>query len=209
MTTSVGATPNIPEAVKKSATINSSIKVATPDIILFDDATLPESIITDLLFEQIGGQEIITIARHDLVNGQNISYNLIGNTSIIQQLYNPQNMFKLSGSIKEFFENFGIRFGIHVPENGTGPAPYYVGAEDSHGVTGFPVLDAYDDTVDDSFGTFAEAQEYIDATYPTRDIVYSDPETGNIVVDVTNMKINERVDVELQISGTLEDDTIY
>jgi hypothetical protein len=205
----ISAIPNTPEKRVSSAVIDSSIKIATPDLIAIDEESLPIELITDLLFEQVGGQEIINIARNDIINGQNISYNLIGNTSIIQRLYNTSNMFKLSGTIQEFFENFGIRFAIHVPESGTAPPPYYVGEEDSNGVTGFPVLDAYDDTVDSSFDTFAEAQEYINETYPIRSIVYSDPLTGNIVVDVTNMEINERVDVEVQTRGNLEDDTIY
>jgi len=207
--TGISAIPDTPEKRISSAVIDSSIKIATPDLIAIDEESLPLELITDLLFEQIGGQEIINIARNDIINGQNISYNLIGNTSIIQRLYNTSNMFRLSGTIQEFFENFGIRFAIHVPENGTAPAPYYVGEENSNGVTGFPVLDAYDDTVDASFDSFSEAQQYINETYPTRNIVYSDPLTGNIVVDVTNMEINERVDVEVQTRGNLEDDTIY
>jgi len=70
-------------------------------------------------------------------------------------------------------------------------------------------LGSYDDSVDGCFVTFAEAQKYIDETYLVRNIVYSDPLTGNIVVDVTRMEINERVDVEVQSRGILEDDTIY
>jgi hypothetical protein len=207
--TGISAIPNIPEKRISSAVIDSSVRIATPDLIQTGEEPFPIELITNLLFEQVGGQEIINIARNDIINGQSISYSLIGRIDTVQKLYNTSNMFKLSGTIKEFFANFAIRFSVHVPESGTGPSPYYVGEENSNGCSGFPVLGSYDDSVDGCFVTFAEAQKYIDETYLVRNIVYSDPLTGNIVVDVTRMEINERVDVEVQSRGILEDDTIY
>ena len=207
--TGISAIPNIPEKRISSAVIDSSVRIATPDLIQTGEEPFPIELITNLLFEQVGGQEIINIARNDIVNGQRISYRLIGNTITIQSLYNPRNIFQVTGTSEELFKNFAIGFSVHVPESGTGPSPYYVGEENSNGCSGFPVLGSYDDSVDGCFVTFAEAQKYIDETYLVRNIVYSDPLTGNIVVDVTRMEINERVDVEVQSRGILEDDTIY
>jgi hypothetical protein len=76
---------------------------------------------TDLLFEEIGGKEIISIARNDIVNGQEISYNLIGNLNGLERRYNSKNIFSLPDTIEKYFSNFSIRFEIHVPEEGTGP----------------------------------------------------------------------------------------
>jgi hypothetical protein len=202
-------TPDVPEVVVDSATRKPAVKPATPDLILFDDALIPIDFITDLLFEQIGGKEIITIARNDIINGQNISYNLISNSSNLAQTYNPNNIFKVPGTSAEFFENFSIKFEQHVPENGTGPSTLYVGPEDSFGCSGFPVLNRRTDAVVGCFDTFNEAQSFINQSTPFRPIVYSEPETGNLIIDVVNLKRNDRVEIEILSAGNLENDTIY
>jgi hypothetical protein len=111
------ATPYVPEAIKNSALLRPSVKPASPDLILFDDAAIPLEFITDLLFEQVGGKEIINIVRNDILNGQNISYNLIKNSSELAQTYSPNNIFRVPGTMAEFFENFSIKFGLYVLEN--------------------------------------------------------------------------------------------
>lgn len=80
--------PDVPEYRSVSA-IYKGTKSATPDLILFDDTTLPIDIMTDLLFENIGGQEIINISRNDIINGQNIRYQLISNSTLLSQEYSP------------------------------------------------------------------------------------------------------------------------
>lgn len=111
------ATPYAPEAIKNSALLRPAVKPASPDLILFDDAAIPLEFITDLLFEQVGGKEIINIVRNDILNGQNISYNLIKNSSELAQTYSPNNIFRVPGTMTEFFENFSIKFGLYVLEN--------------------------------------------------------------------------------------------
>ncbi len=111
------ATPYVPEATKNSALLRPSVKPASPDLILFDDAAIPLEFITDLLFEQVGGKEIINIVRNDILNGQSISYNLIKNSSELAQTYSPNNIFRVPGTMAEFFENFSIKFGLYVLEN--------------------------------------------------------------------------------------------
>lgn len=188
----------------------SGIKPATPDLIFFEDSTLPVDLMTDLIFEQVGGQEIINVSRNDLLNGQRKGYTLISNTDRINKEYNSKNLIRISGTIQEKFDNFAIKLGPKVPEQGTGPALYYVGAENSFGCSGFPALNRYDDTVAGCYDSYSEAQEAIDTLLsPFRPTVYSDPNTGNIVVDVTKMRTNELVDIEIFIDGTIENDTIY
>jgi hypothetical protein len=72
-------TPNMPDKEKSPfALIDSAVKPATPDLILFNDAEIPIEIVTELLFEDIGSIEILNIARSDTINGREISYGLIG-----------------------------------------------------------------------------------------------------------------------------------
>lgn len=201
--------PDVPEYRSVNA-IYRGTKSATPDLIIFDDTTLPVDIMTDLLFENLGGQEIITVSRNDLINGKNVNYQLIANAGLLDQEYSPRNIFRVPGTLNEYFDNFAIRLSTHIPNNGTGPALFYVGEEDSNGCAGFPVLNRYDDTVIGCYDTLRKAQRAIDKDLaPFRDTVYSNTEDGSVVVDVTAMKTNEKVEIEVLTTDNLEGDTIY
>jgi hypothetical protein len=101
----------------------AAVKIATKDIIILNDTPLSSSpdIIADLAFEEIGGQEIINIARNDLVNGQNILYQPIANMNKIAMQYNSYNLSALQGTSYAFFKNFPIDIESHIPEVGNGP----------------------------------------------------------------------------------------
>lgn len=201
--------PDVPQ-YRRPDDVYRGVESATPDLILFDDDSLPVDIMTELLFENVGGQELISIVRNDIINGQDIRYNIIANLGLLNQEYNPRNIFRISGTLNDFFENFAISFSERVPENGTGPAEFYVGEEGTNGCTGFPVLNRYDDTLIQCFDSLVAAQGAISKDLaPYRDIVYSNPESGDLVVDVINMRNNERVEIEVLSSSNLENDTIY
>lgn len=116
----VTALPNIP--VPLSSVTNYS-KAAGKDIILLDEATVPIDNMANLLFEDIGGQEIIGISRHDTVNGQNLEYTPIKNLSGILSQYNPQNIIPTPDTSEAYFRNFPIRLSAYLVEypDGTGP----------------------------------------------------------------------------------------
>jgi hypothetical protein len=96
------------------------VKTATPDIVLFDDSALPIEVMTDLIFENIGGQELISITRSDIVNGQKILYQPIKNLSSIQQQYNPNNILGLQQTSDRFFAGFSIKLEDKIPGIGNG-----------------------------------------------------------------------------------------
>lgn len=96
------------------------VKTAPIDTVLFDDSAVPIEIMTDLIFEDIGGQEIISIVRNDTVNGQNISYQPIKNISLIQQQYNPNNIIALQNTSDKYFNNFYIKLDKKIPIVGNG-----------------------------------------------------------------------------------------
>lgn len=171
MADDLNATPDIPDIqATQSGSSNQAIKIATPDIILFNEDAIPVEVMADLLFEEIGGQEIISIARNDIVNGQDISYSLIGNLNGLERRYNSKNIFSLPDTIEKYFSNFSIRFETHVPEKGTGPGDARVYIEQS--------------------GTSTVGR-------------------GDLIIDVVNMEVNERVDIEVLRSGIPLSDTIY
>jgi hypothetical protein len=120
---SVKPTPITPSVI--SAAIVSPppppVKTATPDIILFDDESTPIDTMADLIFENIGGIELINITRSDIVNGQKISYQPIKNLSSMQQRYNPNNILGLQQTADKYFSGFSIKLDDKIPNEGSGP----------------------------------------------------------------------------------------
>ena len=102
------------------------VKTAPIDTVLFDDEGTSIEVMTDLIFENIGGHELINIARNDIVNGQQVSYQPIKNLSSIQQQYNPNNIVSLQSTSDRYFANFSIKLENKIPQPGTGPSGAHV-----------------------------------------------------------------------------------
>jgi hypothetical protein len=115
-------TPNTPQNFNQMIPLNNVnlVKTATPDIVLFDDESLSIDLMSDLIFENIGGQELINISRSDTINGQDISYQLIKNAKSLQQLYNSNNIIGLQKTLDKYFLGFSILLDNKIPENGSG-----------------------------------------------------------------------------------------
>lgn len=105
-----------------SGIVSDGIKSATPDLIQFndDDIVSNAELITDLLFENIGGQELLTISRHDTVNGQQVKYQPIRNLESLQQDYNSLNIIRMQGTYDQTFTNFAINLAERIPTVGNG-----------------------------------------------------------------------------------------
>ncbi len=132
---SISATPLTPSTIGlavSSSNINP-VLTAPIDTILFNDDSVPIEIMSDLIFENIGGQELINIARNDTVNGQTILYQPIKNLTAVQQQYNPNNILSLNATSDKYFQNFSIKFDEKVPAEGTGPGGAHVYIDPSTG----------------------------------------------------------------------------
>ena len=150
----------------------SAVRIATPDLILNYDELMPIDIMTDLLFEDIGGHELATISRHDLVNGQKVVYAPIKNLTDLYLQYNPNNILRLQSS-DSFFKSLSISILDYLPECGTG---YDL-------VAGVKV--------------------------PTCKSIYIDPLTGDLVINLINIKDGMQAEVQTLLSGGIFDGTIY
>ena len=104
--TSMPATAAIPKPAKTSTV--GSVKIATPDLLIFGEQVVAIEIMTDLIFEDIGGFELATISRHDLVNGQTVVYAPIKNLTDLYLQYNPNNVIAVGSSLDTFFSRFAI-----------------------------------------------------------------------------------------------------
>jgi len=119
----VAATPAVPEiapAMRMFSVETAPVKTAPIDTVLFDDEAVPVEVMADLIFENIGGQELLSITRSDIVNGQKISYQPIKNLSAIQQQYNPNNILGLQQTSDKYFAGFSIKLEDKIPNEGNG-----------------------------------------------------------------------------------------
>lgn len=133
------------------------VKVATPEIILFDDETLPIETLTDILFEDIGGQELLSMSRHDIVSGNYIPNQLIKNLTSLNQEFSSKRLLSLQNTSDKYFSNFGIKLENKIP---------FVG----NGLNGENI--------------------YLD-------------ESQNVIIELVNLDIDEQVEVQLSIGGTM------
>ena len=93
------------------------VKYAESSDVLIDKTDLPIDLILKLTLEKIGGIELISLVRHDTVNGQNIVYRPIKNVSQLAISYNPQNMVQVPDTAESFFKNFTIKLENHIPQD--------------------------------------------------------------------------------------------
>jgi hypothetical protein len=103
------------------STANASTKAATPSLIALNNPTLDEERMVELVFENIGGQELINISRNDIINGEDVIYSPIKNLKDIYIQYNPNNIIRLEGTSDTYFKNFPIKLELKLPNSGTGP----------------------------------------------------------------------------------------
>lgn len=125
--------PSISHLFDKSTEGAEDVKVATPEIMVSMEEDVPVELMTDLIFENIGGQELINIARTDIVNGQNVIYQPIKNLTSLYFKYNPQNILALQNTSEEYFKKFPIKLSSKIPNCGNGPDCKYVYLDPSTG----------------------------------------------------------------------------
>ena len=117
------STPNTPQVIysKTNSSQNESlVKIADPQYILVNDDQVSIDIMTDLIFEDIGGQEIINIDRNDTVFGSNIIYDPINNNNKITQAYNSYRIAPINQTSYEYFKSFPISLNSKIPNVGNG-----------------------------------------------------------------------------------------
>jgi hypothetical protein len=110
-----------------------AVKVATPSLLALSNEPLDINSMVELIFQDIGGQELINISRSDAINGQDIVYSIIKNLKNMMLDYNSNNIIKLQGTSDTYFKNFSIKLEQKLPQKGTGPNEEIVYIEESTG----------------------------------------------------------------------------
>lgn len=94
-----------------------SPSVKVPDLYDIERGTdaIPEAIMEYLLFEQIGGQELLLSTRSDMLNGTNPSYSIVSNLVDLNFQYSPSNIISLPNSLPDIFKRYNIVLENYVP----------------------------------------------------------------------------------------------
>jgi hypothetical protein len=102
----------------KNIGVAGSPNVRIPDLYDIErgNDSIPESVMEYLLFEQIGGQEILSLSRTDTLNGTNPSYSIISNLVDLRFQYAPSNIISLPNALPDIFKRFSIVLENYVPE---------------------------------------------------------------------------------------------
>jgi hypothetical protein len=98
------ATPYVPPA---SYTPTTAVKIEDSNIISWRSPQVSAEFLEEMYFQDIGGTEILRVARHDTVNGEEIAWQPITNIDNIQNSFNPQNILS-STSQSGMFDFYSI-----------------------------------------------------------------------------------------------------
>jgi hypothetical protein len=96
----------------------SGIKQAQPDIVIDPETDTSGDYIVERFFEELGGTELISLSRHDLIDGIDVSYKPIANLSRLRRVFNPNNIIALDVLSDNEFSKFSINLlsrGINIP----------------------------------------------------------------------------------------------
>lgn len=101
-----------------STTGRSGIKQADPDIVLDPEINTTGDYIVERFFEELGGTELISLSRHDLIDGIDVTYSPIANLSRLRRRFNPNNIIAIDFLSENEFTRTSIDLlsrGIYEP----------------------------------------------------------------------------------------------
>jgi hypothetical protein len=103
--------PEDPYSSKRDESVLSS----EPQFFVGVDPTATIEEMENAIWQNIGGHEIISLVRRDLVDGTNVDYSVINNLKKLFEEYNPRTIFSIENSASAIFQRFGIKLENYVP----------------------------------------------------------------------------------------------
>lgn len=96
---------------------DASVKTADPQFFVISDSTATIEELENALWQNIGGHEIISLSRRDLVDGKNLDYTLINNLRQLSEEYDPKTLFAIEDTSVKYFNKFGLKFENFLPSD--------------------------------------------------------------------------------------------
>lgn len=144
-TTGVPATPPQPisdpvggggggtgDPAKNTGNASITIKLATDNLLAFKPETIDAEATTNMLFQSIGGIELLEYSRADMVyniDNQALPYQVFSDLSILQSKYSPKSLSGLQDAIGDSLNAFPLDIAKYIPLVPT--RAFYVYVEDS------------------------------------------------------------------------------
>lgn len=94
---------------------DSSVLSGEPQFFVGLDPAVTVEEMENAIWQNIGGHELISLVRRDLIDGINLDYSLVSNLKKLFQEYNPQTIFSIENVSANFFARFGIKLEKHIP----------------------------------------------------------------------------------------------
>lgn len=110
----VNAIANLPEKDNSAKPFNR-FKIADPQYVLSVDPAATIEEMENALWQQIGGHEIISLIRRDLIDGTNPNYTIISDLERLYREYNPKTIIPIENTSSYIFNSFGIPFAKYLP----------------------------------------------------------------------------------------------
>ena len=93
------------------------VRVPERDVVSLAQETVSAETITNLLFENVGANELTKFVRHDTVEGINPYYDVISNLSDIKRKFDPSNLISLQKTTSSLFDIFPIKLQDKIPSD--------------------------------------------------------------------------------------------
>ena len=89
------------------------VKIPDAEVVVFLQDQVSADALQKLYFEDVGGTEILAVARHDTVGGEPVATTPIANAEDILSKFNPLNILT-STNMSELFNQFAIDMSTHI-----------------------------------------------------------------------------------------------
>lgn len=93
------------------------VRVPERDVVQLVDQSIDSETIVNLLFENIGANELTKFVRHDTVEGINPYYDIISNLTDVKRRFDPALLISLQKSALDNFDIFAIKLQDKIPSD--------------------------------------------------------------------------------------------
>ena len=107
--------PPPPPPPKGQDAITANVRVGDTNIVTWTKTDMSVSQLEELYFQDVGGTEILAVARHDNINGEETAYRYLGNVNELQMQFNSLNLM-LNNDIRNIFNKFAIDMSKRIPD---------------------------------------------------------------------------------------------
>ena len=91
----------------------SQVKISAVNVINRNYEDISVQQMERLYFQNVGGTEILSVARHDTVGGEEVVFNNVDNLSELRSQFNPLNIL-MTTNINSLFSEYGVDIGQKI-----------------------------------------------------------------------------------------------